>query len=177
MEKVIYFKNENGEKDYCVAGVYKSFLDYAFLKADYFMLVYINFYGQGLSEKQAYFKDRLSKFEVKRRNNPKWPGVLGMICRDTTYEVIFYSTSPEAKDALNEVSAMSDWSRPGMPEDLAFFTGNQCWFYSVGHEKIAAIVRASCEDIEFVELHGLASREKAFVCTDGYYEQYDEELI
>ena len=176
MEKVIYFKNDDQHKDYCTGKIYQDFLDYAFLKSDYFMLVYINYYGKGYTKHQRYFKKVLDKFKVKSRSNPSWPGTLTAICHNTTYKVIFYKTQLEAKKILEEVNSLSDWSRPGYPEDLAFFKGNQCWFYSVGHEKIAAIIHADKEDIAFLESKGLANTESSFVAQNNYFDSYDENI-
>ena len=160
MEKIIYFNNDNQTKDYCSGQIYFDFLDYAFARTDYFMLVYINYYGKGYTERQKHFKDALKKFKVKSRTNPKWPGTLSSASKNTTYKVIFYRTDLKAQDILKEVSKLSDWERPCLPEDLAFFKGNQCWFYSVGHEKIAAIIHATEEDIDFVDSKGLSSNPK-----------------
>ena len=92
MDKIIYFKNDDQERDYCNGEVYEDFLDYAFSKTDYFMLVYINYYGEGYTSKQKYFKNALQKFKVKSRNNPSWPGTLNMVCKNTTYKIVFYKT-------------------------------------------------------------------------------------
>lgn len=174
MEKVIYFKNDEQKKDYCTGQIYFDFLDYAFSKNDYFMLVYINYYGKGYTSKQKYFKDALKKYKVKSRNNPKWPGTLQQNCPNTTYKIVFYKTENEAKEILKKVMSLSDWSRPSFPEDLAFFKGNQCWFYSVGHEKIAAIIHATEEDINFLATNGLAEKHKAYIPNDNYFSAYDE---
>lgn len=40
MDKMIFFKNNNLKTDYCCGQVHYDFLDYAFSRADYFMLVY-----------------------------------------------------------------------------------------------------------------------------------------
>ena len=69
---------------------------------------------------------------------------------------------------------MNSWCGSN-PEDLAFFKGNQCWFYSVGHEWIAGIIHADEEDIAFVESLGLARAESA-IPEDAYYDLYDEIL-
>ena len=175
MNKVIYFKNDNQTKDFCFGKTYFDFLDYAFSKSDYFMLVYINYYNNGYTKEQKYFRDSLKKYKVKSRTNPSWPGTLGMKCQNTTYKIVFYRTDVEAKNILKQITSLSDWCGTN-PEDLAFFKGNQCWFYSVGHEKIAAIIQADEADIEFVVSKGLALRENAFVPKDNYFDSYNELL-
>ncbi len=175
MEKIIYLTNDNKE-EYCCGQNYFDFLDYAFEETDYFMLVYVNYYGKGYSKEMREFKKELQPYQVKTRTNPSWPGTLSSWCKDTTYKVIFYRNDMKAKDILKKVSRLDAWSRPGYPEDLAFFKGNQCWFYSVGHERIAAIIHATEKDIDFLQERGLAKKEEAFLPEDNYYEQYDEEL-
>ena len=176
MDKIVFFDNKNQTHDVCNGKMYNDFIDYAFENTDYFMLVYVNYYAKGYSKKQKYFIDALKKYKVKSRTNPSWPGTLKTLRPNTTYKIVFYKTEPEAKKILNEVNALSDWSRPSMPEDLAFFKGNQCWFYSVGHEKISAIIHANESDINFLESKGLIKVENVLNHKDNYYDQYDEEL-
>lgn len=176
MDKVIYFNNDNQRKDYCYGKVYFDFLDYAFEETDFFMLVYVNYYGKGYTKMMKYFKNALKPFKVKSRANPSWPGTLQTHSPDTTYKIIFYRNAEEAKRYLKKVMCLSDWSRPSYPQDLAFFKGNQCWFYSVGHEKIAAVIHATEKDIDFVETHGLAQRDAAYYPKSTCFDAYDENL-
>ncbi len=177
MRKIIYFNNDNQRTDYCCGERYYHFLDYAFEKTDYFMLVYVNYFGKGYTKIMKTYRNMLKPFEVKSRTNPSWPGTLGQVCPNTTYKIVFYRTSKQAKEILENVEKMSDWSCPTYPQDLAFFKGNQCWFYSVGHEKIAAIIHATEEDLEFLEKEGLALKENAYKPEDDYYNAYDERII
>ena len=175
MNKAIYFNNDTQSKCRCTGQLYYDFLDYAFSRADYFMLVYVNYYGKGYTKKQKYFKNALEKFKVRSRSNPSWPGTLKTFAHDTTYKVVFYRTEEAAKIILKEVAGLNEWTR-GMPEDLAFFKGNQCWFYSVGHENIAAIIHANTDDIDFLVSIGLAKKENVFVPNDDYFAAYNEIL-
>ena len=172
MDKIIYFdrsyeceRNERG---------YFDFLDYAFSKTDYFMLVYVNYNGRGYTRKQKFFRKKLERFKVKSRSNPSWPGTLKTFSANSTYKIIFYKNELPAKEILKQNSSLSDWSRPNGPEDLAFFKGNKCWFYSVGHESIAAIIHADEEDLDFLETHMLAKKKNAFTSKDNYFDAYDE---
>ena len=174
MDKVLYFNNDNGKKDYCSGQVYYDFIDYAFDKADYFMLVYANYYGKYFTEQKKHFKEALKPYEIKTRNTPNWPGTLNTFCPDTTYEVVFYKTEVGAKKVLKEHDCLSAWTSPNQPEDLAFFKGGECWFYSVGHEKIAAIIHLTDEDERFLEIKKLANRKNAFLPEDDYFKAFDE---
>ena len=158
MDTLLYFDNDDQRKDYCSNQVYLSFLDYAFEKCDYFMLVFVNYYGKGYSKQQKYFKTKLERFKIKSRTNPSWPGMPFTYSLNSTYKIVFYKTHPEAKKILSEVRCLSEWCRPNNPEDLSFFKGNECWFYSVGHEKIAAIVNADQDDVVFLRSNNLSNK-------------------
>lgn len=177
MEYLAYFDNDNQKIDRCAGQVYLDFLEYAFSRTDYFMLVYINYYGNGYTKAMREISRVLKPFRVKRRTNPSWPGTLGTFSRNTTYKIVFYKNCVEAKKVLQHVTKMSDWSCPHYPQDLAFFQGNKCWFYSVGHEKIGGVIRATPEDITFLVDIGLIKENEAHVRTredDLYFSQYDE---
>lgn len=176
MDKVIYFDNNNQTTDLCSGNAYTLFLEYAFSKTDFFMLVYVNYYNKGYTKKAKAIMKELEPFKIKSRANPSWPGTPGTICPNTTYKVVFYKNNPLAKSVLSRAYCLSDWTAPQNPQDLAFFKGNQCWFYSVGHEKIAAIIRADEEDLCFVEANGLAKKSSAQKFTD-YFLCYDEKLL
>ncbi len=175
-QKVIYFENDGQRYDYCRDQVYQNFIDYAFNEADYFMLVYESYYRKGLNSRMKYFKNALSPHKVKRRTNPSWPGVPFTFTLDnsTAYQIVFYRCAPEAKEFLKEVSMLSAWTRPQYPEDLAFFKGNKCWFYSIGHEKIAGFIDATEKDIDFVETQGLARRSSAKDMDCHVFDSYNE---
>ncbi len=173
MDKVIYFDSNNMN---CFDMNYYNFLDYAFSKTDYFMLVYVNYYGKGYTKTMKKFMETLKPYFVKSRTNPSWPGTLSVNSKNSRYKVVFYKNSTEAKEILKKVNSLWCWRRPEYPQDLAFFIGNQCWFYSVGHERIAAIIRASEDDIEFVDAMGIASKKDAYTPTNTYFCGYDEKL-
>lgn len=141
--KVLYIDNCRNEK-------YMSFVDYAIKSSDYFMLVYINYYSKGLSKTAKEIKKSLKPFQVKKRTNASWPGTPSTYCRDTTYQVIFYKTDTKTTQILKSSNALTAWKNPIFPQDLAFFRGNDCWFYSVTHENIFAFINPSEKDIEFL---------------------------
>lgn len=172
MDKVIFF-NRGSEDSFCFGSAYHNFIDYAFEKADCFMLVYINYYAKGYSKTQKYCRDKLKKFKIKSRTDPNWPGILELLEGNTSCKVVFYKTSEEAKNILKEAKGLNCWSGVG-PENLAFFIGSKCWFYSVSHENIAAIIHASKEDIDFVVSQSLANRENAYIPNDNYFDAFDE---
>ena len=176
MDKIIYFNNDNQRKDYCVGQTYCDFLDYAFKRTDYFMLLYANYYGKGYTKIMKHYRKALQPFEVKNRSNASWPGTLEQFCQSSTYKVIFYQNNEKAKEILKTVSGISEWTCPSHTQDLAFFKGNICWSYSVGHEKIAAIIHATKEDLEYVEKLGLASKENAYTQKNNYFDAYNEQI-
>ena len=48
MEYMINISTYNCAEERCVGDVYHAFLDYAFSQANFFMLVFANYYGKGL---------------------------------------------------------------------------------------------------------------------------------
>ena len=97
MNRVIYFDNENQKRDRCEGNIYRKFLDYAFDRTDFFMLVYVNYQGKGYSKKMKLFQTALRPYQVKIRRNPSWPGVLNTFSPQTTYKIIFYKTKLKPK--------------------------------------------------------------------------------
>lgn len=176
MDKIIFFKGEDQRTDYCRGQVYYDFLDYAFSRADYFMLVYSHRKKGGYSHIMRHFKDALIKYKVKSRYDSSWAGTPGRVDPIYDYNIVFYRTDPAAKEILKEVDHLSAWSCPSYPEDLSFFIGNQCWAYSVGHENIQGIIHANKQDIEFAVSHGLADYSDAEPY-NSYYDLYDEVLV
>ena len=84
MDKIIYFDNDDQRIDRCSEQAYFNFIDYAFDRTDYFMLVYVNYYGKGYSKIMKSFRNELRNYEVKCRTDPHWPGVQGTFCPQTT---------------------------------------------------------------------------------------------
>lgn len=172
MDKIVYLNDLASQKQ--KRDVYSLFIDFAFEKTDYFMLVYVNYNGKGYTKTMKSFRDRLSRFKIKTRTNPRWPGTLKTDSSNTTYKIIFYKTHQEAREILKEVSFFNDWTRPSYPQDLAFFKQNVCWFYSVGHENISAVVNATDEELIFLSQIGLANMENIYLQSDNYCELYNE---
>lgn len=154
MNNVLYFDSQQ-QINSCLIKAYKKFIDYAFERTDYFMLVFVDYYGQGYSSSMEHFEKTLEPYKVMSRTNPSWPGTPETKAANTTYSVNFYKTNKRAKLILKEVEYFNDWSRPNNPQDLAFFVGNKCWFYSVGHEKISAIINPNKQDLDFLSSVGL----------------------
>ena len=177
MHTYVMFQNENKAKDKCSGEIYKQFLDYAFCRADYFMLVYVDENGKGFSSIMQTFENDLKPFEVKRRSNPSWPGTISTFTPNTTYQIVFYKTTEETKTILQRVDSLSTWSCPDYPQDLAFFIGNKCWSFSVGHEMMAGLLSPSNEDLLFLERVGLASRADFKTDRLQSFDIYDEMIV
>ena len=178
MDKIVYFFNNNQRTDYCAGEKYEAFLDYAFERTDYFMLVYVNDSGRGYTQIMKQFRDELRPFKVKSRTNASWPGTRWTYTpfspKPSSCKVVFYRNDPAAKLILKKVHKMSDWTRPSYPQDLAFFKGNQCWFTSTGHETIAGILHATKEDIAELDRIGIPHN-KPFVPKDLHDMDYCDE--
>ena len=138
MEYILDISAQGQAAERCSGPAYQLFLDYAFTQADFFMLAFVNYYGKGLPARARQARAQLAPFRVRSRTNPSWPGTPETCCPNTTYKINGYRCCDAAKQVLQAADRLSDWSRPKNAEDLAFFKGGQCWFYSVGHERIAA---------------------------------------
>ena len=161
----------------CKDDTYQRFVDYAFENCDFFMLVYVNYYGKGYSKELKQFEKMLKPFQYKRRTDPCWPGTPGTYCKNTTYKVVFYPTTEETKRIVKSVNALEEWGGKTLPQDIAFFKGNNCWFYSVIHETMAGIVDVSEKDIHFCKKNGLYSPSCLNSISEQEISYYFEELI
>lgn len=167
-EKVLKIKDLN------LHSKYNAFIDYSFNRCTAFMLVYVNYNGKGYSKEKKEFKKKLKSFEIKRRSNPSWPGVPYTFSSKTEYCIVFYRTTPEAKQILKEKKSLFDWSSPSSPEDLAFFVDNMCWFYSVGHESLAFCIHPDVNDNLFFANNNLIDDSNCDDYYSDYYDQFNE---
>ena len=103
MEYMINISTYNCAEERCVGDVHHAFLDYAFSQANFFMLVFANYYGKGLPARAKQIQKELKPFRVKSRTNPSWPGVLETYCPNTTYKINFYHCCDESKIFLHEL--------------------------------------------------------------------------
>ena len=178
MDKIIFFSTDPETNDtYCRGQKYREFIDHAFSKFDHFMLVYINYGGRGYKKSKKYFKKKLEPFKAYSRSDPMWPAYYSsseLDDPDSTFKIVFYRTDPAAKDILKEVDSLSDWSRYGNPEDLAFYKNGQCRFFSDAHERTACFLHADMEDIDFLISNGLAGAENIKEYDPEKYDHCDE---
>ncbi|MBC8528572.1 hypothetical protein H8699_03855 [Christensenellaceae bacterium NSJ-44] len=134
---------------------YEEFINYALNNSDYFMLVYVRY---NMAPESIFtnniFKD-LRDLTVKTRANPSWAGTPETYSNNTAYKITFYRSDPSAQQVLNRVNGIYNWTRPENPQDLAFYRGGQCWFYSIGHERMSGIIDPSPEDKTFFEERSL----------------------
>lgn len=155
---------------------YYELIDYEFENSDFFMLVYVNYYGKGYSAEMKKIKCALKPYLVKSRSNPSWPGTPITFCPDTRYKICFYKNNISAKGVLKTVDKLCDWTSPLLPQDLAFFRGNNCCFCSTGHERYAEFIQPTKADIEFLEKNGIATRYDIKSRNEKLYKNYEESL-
>ena len=172
MRRVIYLKS--GGRD-CTGRAYLAFLERAFAECDYFMLVYAFRRGSRYGAELRRCREALEPYLVKRRTQPSWPGTTLSRTPEVRYEVAFYRTVPEAKAILQGAAALTAWSAPRRPQDLAFFRRNRCWFFSSSARREAALLHASAEDIALLVQLGLADPADVQP-EERYYDLYDEQL-
>lgn len=158
---------------------YLEFLKYAFERCDRFMLVYVNFYNKGYSANVKKIMQELSPYEIYRRTDPKWAGTVvfqsdtnSAAAKATRYKIVFYRTEKPAYEILSKVEDLFKFIYPNNPQDLGFFIGNKCWFYSVAHEKIASVICANEEDVNKLRDMELSTDENTHKLNDRGIEAY-----
>ena len=95
-------------------------------------------------------------------------------------QVTFYRTDPQAKAIVQKIPSLYDLTGHILPQDLAFFRGDQCWFASVAHEQMAFLLHATKEDITLMTEIGAIKPGDVEPMTDDdltYYAQFDEKLV
>ena len=166
--------DENGCPCEKITGqTYIDFLDLFFKETDYFMLVYPR---KNLSENQILFKNKLQPFEYKKRYAINHPGTEYAYQGEPFLEMIFYRTDEKAKEILKEVDELRKLSFPNYPEDIVFYSGKKCRFFSVAHEYMGCIIHATEEDIDFLKKHDLYN----IKCVDELpvdFSKWDEEFL
>lgn len=106
-------------------------------------------------------KERLKKYLVKEKHDSKWT-VNEVITKrekeDNQYlfDICFYKICPEVENFLLEsVNSLYDFNPPYLPEDIAFYKDNYCWFYTVTHEKRCEMDIENIEECNYIENMGI----------------------
>ena len=131
---------------------YKTFIRYAFQKSKAFMFVVCKYDGNSsFNQKVKPLVRNLSPYEIKKRKDKRWPGVITQDMR--TYILHFYKCCSETEDILlASANDLYDWNYPCFPEDLSFYRANGlCWFYSITHEQCAFLESEEPDDIRFMK--------------------------
>ena len=99
---------------------YKTFIRYAFQKSKAFMFVVCKYDGNSsFNQKVKPLVRNLSPYEIKKRKDKRWPGVITQDKR--TYILHFYKCCSETEDILlASANDLYDWNYPCFPEDLSF---------------------------------------------------------
>ena len=135
--------------------LYGKLIDYCLRNTSSFMLVYAKYQMKPYSSEMEEIRRELTKFEIKRRINPSWPGTPATYSSNTEYQIVFYACEQEARNSLLKTNSLFSWTRPEMPQDLAFFRGNKCWLYTVAHEGFFCVIDPTQADVEFLKSVGL----------------------
>ena len=101
------------------------------------------------------------KYLVKEKHDDKWT-VNEVITKrekeDNQYlfDICFYKICPEVENFLLEsVNSLYDFNPPYLPEDIAFYKDNYCWFYTVTHEKRCEMDIENIEECNYIENMGI----------------------
>ena len=155
---VLELEMQNATKDQ-----FKKFVEYLYSRCDKFLMAIPNF------ERTRYQQDEMNEKYKKYLNNIKpicdsiepyiiykyytkhYMHTKSSIIRDARL-VKFYEGF---KDILLKSGGFHKWLYPKYPEDLCFFKGQKCWFFTIVHEDMFYIVEPTDEDIDMIEKIGI----------------------
>jgi len=150
---------------------YVKFIQYALDTSDYFMLVYSRKKQEGFKKSMKIIKKDLHKLKVKSQFRFYWAGT--EVCPDNhwEYQVSFYRAEESALQSLLSVNSLFEWDWPSHPQDLSFYRSDQCWFYSVSHERMAIVVMHTPQEVEFLQQLTLIDAKEDYVDSDWIIEE------
>ena len=120
--------------DLCDEKRYCAFIEGALEKSTCFSICTFKQYrNKDLSPKYWTFMKSLEPYEREQKKVTFPPHyVKGQNFR-------LYTLKKETKEIILTVPCFQAWKPPDYPEDLAFYSQNQLWFYSISHEGLAFV--------------------------------------
>ena len=119
---------------------YRYLVKYACSKSDAVMLIsHHSKISKDQNRKADVIRERLSMSRIKTRNDAQWP-VTESFDKNQEYFVDLYRPSAEVLAFLLERDGLYDWGKEGYPEDLSFFTDNNCWLATCSHEEFGWLI-------------------------------------
>jgi len=142
---------------------FEKFVEYLYIRCDKFLMAIPNF------KRTRYQQDEMNEEYKKYLNNIK------PICDSIEPYIIYkyytkhYMHTKSSiiidarlvkfyegfKDILLKSGGFHKWLYPKYPEDLCFFSGEKCCFFTVTHEDMFYIVEPNDEDIDMLEKIGM----------------------
>ena len=147
--------------------------DYLFAEANYFMLVYSKFSPADAKILQT----TLAPYKAKARHDPHWPGTIQTSPKALRYDIVFYRIEDDSKKLFMGAFMQGNIKKFHHEIDFAFFKNNTCWFYSVAHEKIATLIRATDRDIAFFKSLKLINAQDVCDVPEHFFTAYDEKTV
>ena len=141
---------------------YKKFISFAFEKSDAVLLIYRS-YGRPFKRHILEIRRALKPFLLSSRSNAKmkknadgfkWPGTVTW--DEALIQVCVYRLSPEVREYILSMNDLFDWMYPERPEDIAFFSGGECWLSTTAHEKFCDIFKYEREAALLLTALGVA---------------------
>ncbi|CAN5697319.1 hypothetical protein BH10CYA1_BH10CYA1_04960 [soil metagenome] len=114
--------------------IYTNLLKFAFSRCDSFSLVWRNHPEAEASS--AAIHTLLIDALIREEQTLQWPGT--QLMKGSKQALVrHYKTKESTFETLNKVASLYAWTIPALPEDLAFYEGENCWLGSIGHEQDA----------------------------------------
>lgn len=119
---------------------YRAFIELAFQKCDTFTFVKRKDLMADEKVAMHYHNESVKEIQdslIEMKEQSEWE--VTKICEGTAY-VFYYELNEQTKIFLQEKStSLFGWLTPYLPEDLAFYKGNQLWLASCSHEEFFII--------------------------------------
>lgn len=156
-------------------NAYRAFAEFAIAHSDAVMLVFRS-YGRPFKQRIKDARKHLKPFRIASRNNHKsksdtfeWPGTITW--EKTLTHVDIYRLSPEVRAYILSADDIFAWIYPDRPEDIAFFSGGECWLFTTAHEKFCNICKHESEAAELLDALGVTYDRDSEPC-ELYTEKY-----
>lgn len=176
-DRLLFFRLAEDGEELCSGTCYQALLDYMAARCDRFMLAYVLADGEKMSAEMRHIEQQLRPYRLFYRRTGGWPGAIfdhSIVRRGTTYRVTFYRLCAESMAFLHQADGLFSWMPPDRPQDLGFYLGKKCRFYSSGVARIAAFCHATDDDLAFADKNALAAPEDLFIPKDDSISLYDE---
>jgi len=107
-----------------------------------------------------------------RKNGIGWPGYLGYGDPNWENEIRLYKSDISLLPHLLKPGSLENWRIPKYPEDISFYRNNECWMYTVSHERMLCISPKDEEEHRLLESMGIRFDYQPNYNTSIFHEEY-----